>query len=386
MYRLLQNELIYGLLEGGAEEGQIKGFMAQYALSMRSDQWCAAVIEIDDVNWKLNKYTPEERKEITRKLMSSISAYLHRLGIGIWGRTAEHRMAAILCMSHSEAQTTLQTLIEHVKQNHPLSVTIGLGSTETDLRDIHRSYNQAVEALGCKMFIGKGKVLAARETMQEPAMDAAQLDDVLSRLFPCIMTYDLVGIVDRLEELFELVRATENHMTVYNVCIQILSGLDMSLRTVKGSLHELLGREYKQLDVLLQFETISDIEAWTRRTLFEISELHVMREGRRQSKLIAQMQQYVHEHLDSKITLREIANVFAFSPNYLGALFKECTGISFSDYLIRSRMERAKQLLQDPTLRIYEVSNQLGYSNMTYFHRQFKGEIGLTPSEYRKRS
>jgi two-component system response regulator YesN len=383
---VLQNELIYQLLDGGANDGLISVLMEQYNISVRRGPWCTAVIEMDDINWKLNDYSMENRKEIIRKLMSAIIRYVQRQKLGIFNRMAEHQIVVILCSSHSEAHKTLSTLIEHVKQNHPISVTIGLGSTETDMKDIHRSYNQAMQSLGYKMFIGKGRILTVRETEQKLAMDAAQLDAILSRIFPCVMTYDLAGITDQLQELFKLIGALENNITVYNICIQLISKLDMSLRSVNGNLYDLLGWEYKQLDVLLQFETIIDIEAWMRSTLFELSELLLRREKRKQSKLILHIQQYIQEHLDSKITLRDVADVFAFSPNYLGSLFKECTGISFSDYLIRNRMERAKQLLQNPTLRIYEVSHQLGYSNMTYFHRQFKEEFGLTPSEYRNRS
>ncbi|MGV2786904.1 helix-turn-helix domain-containing protein, partial [Clostridium perfringens] len=85
------------------------------------------------------------------------------------------------------------------------------------------------------------------------------------------------------------------------------------------------------------------------------------------------------------ITLRDMANRFSFSPNYLGVLFKEETGHNFSDYVIKLRMERARDLLKTTKLKIYEIASQTGYQYLPYFSRQFKEMYGMTPLEYRRK-
>ncbi|MGP0584027.1 response regulator transcription factor [Paenibacillus timonensis] len=98
-------------------------------------------------------------------------------------------------------------------------------------------------------------------------------------------------------------------------------------------------------------------------------------------EIVATMQARLHENL----TLKQIAQQFAFSPNYLGHLFKEETGQGFSEMLTELRMERARELLRDPKVKIYEVAGQVGYRYMPYFSRQFKETFGMTPMEFRKR-
>lgn len=98
-------------------------------------------------------------------------------------------------------------------------------------------------------------------------------------------------------------------------------------------------------------------------------------------EIIATMQERLHENL----TLKNIAQQFAFSPNYLGHLFKEETGQGFSEMLTELRMERARELLKDPKVKIYEVAGQVGYRYIPYFSRQFKETFGMTPMEFRKR-
>ncbi|WP_327204768.1 helix-turn-helix transcriptional regulator [Paenibacillus sp. DMB20] len=92
----------------------------------------------------------------------------------------------------------------------------------------------------------------------------------------------------------------------------------------------------------------------------------------------------VKERLHESITLRDVANRFSFSPNYLGVLFKEETGQNFSDYVIALRMEKARELLSTTKLKIYEVAAQTGYQYLPYFSRQFKETYGMTPLEYRR--
>lgn len=98
-------------------------------------------------------------------------------------------------------------------------------------------------------------------------------------------------------------------------------------------------------------------------------------------EIVATMQARLHENL----TLKHIAQQFAFSPNYLGHLFKEETGRGFSEMLTELRMKRARELLKDPRVKIYEVAGQVGYRYMPYFSRQFKETFGMTPMEFRKR-
>jgi two-component system response regulator YesN len=65
--------------------------------------------------------------------------------------------------------------------------------------------------------------------------------------------------------------------------------------------------------------------------------------------------------------------------------FKSETGVSFTDYLLKLRMEKAKELMRDPNRKIYEIAMMTGYSNIPYFSTAFKKYTGCPPSEYREK-
>ncbi|WP_409341743.1 response regulator [Paenibacillus sp. MBLB4367] len=105
--------------------------------------------------------------------------------------------------------------------------------------------------------------------------------------------------------------------------------------------------------------------------------------GGKNGKLIAQIVEYMRDRLDQPITVKEAADEFGFSPNYLGQLFKEGNGQTFHECLVAQRMEKAGELLRDPKLRIYEVAYRVGYRYMPYFSKQFKETYRMTPAEFR---
>ena len=95
--------------------------------------------------------------------------------------------------------------------------------------------------------------------------------------------------------------------------------------------------------------------------------------------------QYITDHVEQDINLELVANAVHVSKDYLGKLFKHKTGVNFSDYLTKIKMEHAKHLLGTGEYKNYEVSEKLGYSNPDYFCRLFKNYTGCTPMQFRQR-
>lgn len=93
---------------------------------------------------------------------------------------------------------------------------------------------------------------------------------------------------------------------------------------------------------------------------------------------------YIHESIGMPLSIKEIAQHVHLNPSYLSVLFKEETGVSFSDYVIRLRMKRAKELLYHSPLSMDSISEQIGLQTASYFIRIFKKYEGITPKQYRE--
>ena len=95
---------------------------------------------------------------------------------------------------------------------------------------------------------------------------------------------------------------------------------------------------------------------------------------------------WIHDHLGDKITIPELSEHVYLYPTYFCNIFKKQTGKTVLEYITEARMTKAKELLQDPTLKVNDVAEMLGYQDTKYFSRLFKQRWGSLPSAYRKQS
>lgn len=102
-------------------------------------------------------------------------------------------------------------------------------------------------------------------------------------------------------------------------------------------------------------------------------------------KILHTITQYIGEHY-ATVTLESLAAQVHMNPQYVSKFFKKMTGQNFSDYLMKVRMEKAAQLLDDIQYKTYEVSELVGYSNSVNFTRTFRNYYGMSPREYRNRA
>ncbi|NWL87628.1 MULTISPECIES: response regulator [unclassified Paenibacillus] len=390
---MAKNDLLFRLLEGepvlGTNE-QMKRLVSAYGLDYLEAPLCVSVLEIDELNLKS---IPNERNRghesavtvhsFSDQSLQQLQEVIQDQGMH-WCKLSRNRLAAVL------HRPLLERSMEQMRTalNHELAVpvTIGLGGMVENIFQLSLSYKQALEALDGKMFFGRGQLIRYEDVRKAPELrDARTLDIRLDALFKAMVTYDLVRIHDEIDNLFLSVSTLRSKFTIYNLATYIIFKLDQYLHTLDEDLFEMLGMELDSLDVVLKFEMMEDIRSWLIRRVFEISEMIHQKEASKNSRLIREIMKIVKGRLHENITLKDIAQQFSFSPNYLGYLFKEEVGKSFSEVLITMRMERARELLKDPTLKIYEVADQVGYRYIPYFSKQFKETFGMTPAEYRKR-
>jgi AraC-like DNA-binding protein len=64
-------------------------------------------------------------------------------------------------------------------------------------------------------------------------------------------------------------------------------------------------------------------------------------------------------------------------------MFKKVTGVNFTDYVSRARIEKSKNLLLNPNLRVSEIAFEVGFQSLTHFNRVFRRLLGQSPTDYR---
>ncbi len=104
----------------------------------------------------------------------------------------------------------------------------------------------------------------------------------------------------------------------------------------------------------------------------------------RSGQVLRRLLEYVHQNYGQPLTLRQLATVLRLNAAYLSALFSRRVGMPFKAYLTEARMERAKELLSDPTKNVSEAANAVGYASENRFRAAFKKATGLPPRLWRE--
>jgi len=93
---------------------------------------------------------------------------------------------------------------------------------------------------------------------------------------------------------------------------------------------------------------------------------------------------YITQHCCEKLTLENIADLCSYNKSYFSRIFKEYTNLTFTEYLRKARMEKAKELLCDSDYSITDIVYRVGYSDKTKFFAHFKTYTGVSPLNYRR--
>jgi AraC-like DNA-binding protein len=131
-------------------------------------------------------------------------------------------------------------------------------------------------------------------------------------------------------------------------------------------------------------ETIAEIAAKRKRSA-SVAVPHELNLKYRDPRVRAAVA-FMHTNLHRATNLAEIAKAINISDDHLSRIFKNETGFPPIDYLIRLRLEKARELLKTSFLTVKEVMAAVGYNSKGNFAKHFKRRFGVTPSEYRRRA
>lgn len=128
------------------------------------------------------------------------------------------------------------------------------------------------------------------------------------------------------------------------------------------------------------YDTVEALQAFIEAQLLQVH--GTLREAPR-SQVLQQAERYIREHFTEPLTVQAIAERVYVTPEWLSTLFKKNHDCTVLDYVTRLRMEKAKELLNDVGLKIYQIGGMVGYRDSVYFSRLFRKLTGATPKEYR---
>lgn len=182
-------------------------------------------------------------------------------------------------------------------------------------------------------------------------------------------------------ELIERLKALDFHPVF--IVLSGYSEFEYARRAIQLSVFNYLLKPVNEAELIAM---LAQIKAALDQSNFVAAAYHNMLGEiyrRSDKKILQEMLLHIETHLAADISLQYMGDRFHLSPNYISQLFKRELDVNFVDLLTAIRMEKARMLLDDATLKTYEIAGRVGYDDVRYFGQVFKRYTGKTPAEYR---
>lgn len=234
------------------------------------------------------------------------------------------------------------------------------------------------------------------------ADDEAKIRGGIANLFPWKqLGFEIAGSFSNGKEAWEFTLSHPVDLILTDIRMPIMDGLELSEQLLPHTKAKIIffsgyqDFEYARralrngvFDYLLKpikYEDLLDCLTRVRDVLDK--EHHITRNMEEENlsyyeKIISAVRSYLDKEYQTA-TLEQAARLVNLSPNYLSRIMKEHSDCSFSDYLLKTRMENAARMLKDIRYKQYEIAYRVGYDNPKNFSRAFHQYFHMTPSEYR---
>lgn len=334
-----------------------------------------------------NTFSPETMLLL---LKDTLSANLLSAGFQIVSFVDSH--TRLNCVVGSDSENPDNEIEEIVTRTHEemlfmanMKIFAGIGSTVNSLSKLHESRSGALTALNYQCVLGDDSIMHIKnmERMDTIFHEQGSVFTYLIRMF-------------RENNFQALSSALKNHVLILTQCngedsheIQLfLFEYVQSITNEALRLGVMMERIEAYIPTMIQLMQKGNIQVQVDHTL-QLTEQIMKSLSQRQTSesnhLIHMATDFIKQNItDENLCLESVSDHIGLSRIYFCKLFHQVEGISFSSYLKRERINKAKDLLSNTNLKVFEVSNAVGFSNAKYFSFAFKQTVGLTPGDFQK--
>ncbi|UJF32565.1 response regulator [Paenibacillus hexagrammi] len=284
-------------------------------------------------------------------------------------------------------EETVQHLLNQLKPDveavSPYRLIIGVGSIRDRIQEISSSFMEADEDRSYQRIWNKYQFIQIRGGT-DSLQDFLQFDR--NQLLDFLKFGEYARIKDFTDSYASGVKGYDWSNSLYGYYFL----MDVTVTTAQwlkeaSTDHEEILREIESCE-----KKIVQIRSWQEALEFIENILRMTVHFRMQLKdsstsIVQKAKDYIHQHYDeADISLQTVASYVNTSPSYFSSLFSQETGQTFIEFVTKTRMKKAMELLKSTNAKSYEIAYQVGYQDANYFSNLFKKITGKTTKDFRK--
>ncbi|AEY67406.1 response regulator [Clostridium sp. BNL1100] len=387
-FPLLQERFFITMIRDDFENQDIMKERIEFLNIPLNDEmyYCVLVVQIQRIYSKFHVLPERERQLLSLQIQNECKEVGKQYSDTICFENKQGEYVMILSLLEDEYEETLLEVSENLDKRlngcMNLPVSIGISDRFKGLENIKTSYENASNAISKRYLLDDELTISVDKYEMDESLKEYK-ERAEKSLQECLSCGNTEQVSEVLRELFNIIREKFHHDEEQNLMIFLLL---LPTRIVTDIKINKKSDYSNQRMILEKFLCCPDFEEQCiliEKLYFEVAALMSSMSKTYSHTIINQVRKTIEERFKEQISISTLAKDVYLTPTYLCVLFKQVTGTTINDYLTLTRLEKAKKLLSDPYIKLYDVCYEVGYLSPSYFSRLFKKYTGISPSEYR---
>ncbi|MFF2017326.1 response regulator [Paenibacillus sp. NPDC058177] len=302
------------------------------------------------------------------------------------GQTAPDEIVVLELNASPEERARMEKqfsfIQEMVLEQYGSTVTVGCSREGSGWGEAQLLYKEVRFMMAQSRLIADGQIARFEQLDSAGFKDYRLREELMPKMVKLMEEGDAPGVSGHMQSIFDLVLGQEpisfSHVQAFGMSFlsELIRALKWHSKT-EGEINILMWRRLLDCSSTLQIVEVLTEVVDRYMTEDQHDQLN------QQRSLIRRIAVFIEEKVKENWTVKQLAEQFNLNASYLSVLFKKEMGITISDYVQETRIKLARELLQDPSVKVYEVAEQVGIQTSAYFTYLFKKIVGCTPQEYR---
>ena len=393
---ILREQFLNELVGGTASSQNMEERLMEYHIPLAgAKKWVAAAIDIGKEALGAGRELPLHRERdlipiSVKQLFGEKLEQYCRCAVFTSSRASGSELALIAAIDGENSQTglidVLGDICKEIRKILEVPVTVGIGHSCQDLKDIGGSYKSAMDALGYKAIVGAGGTIYINDV--EPVSSGLLRFD--SRAEAALMAAVKFGPREQIEEA---VRAVVDKMIDAKVHFSQCQAYMLSISSSMIQMIQQYELDITQLSegdaadtfaIIPKMVKVEDFSRWLLSMALHINQAMNQERDNTMKQVIQKAKEYIMENYqDPDLSVEKICRQLHLSTAYFSTMFKKETGQAYIAYLTQVRLDKAVELLNKTDDKTYVIAAKVGYQEQNYFSYVFKKRFGISPTKFR---
>jgi len=317
------------------------------------DAFIVLCVEIDNYNKPVEEVTEEDKFICLFCIEEKLRELLNRCNIQSIISCNLNTFSVILLFNKDESEEVLKNSVislaeefrNKIEHMYDFTVSIGISRFYKSIGDLRKAYKEAVMCLENRFYIGNNSTIHIDDIFNfESFTGNSEVDNRC--LIEAIRTGNTQKIKEEIDKMIEVLSRIRNHTYIRNVCMEIVVSAARMYCEIYGNMEDIFENSIIPFETMIRCGTSHDLFRTVRAIIDKIVNEILEKQNSQTRKVISKALEYINTNYHREITLNDLAEHVFMSPWYFSKLFKKETGETFSEFLLKTRIEKAKEILK----------------------------------------